>query len=189
MELSATNKSREETLANALLAYNPSWEETEEGMVLVVVDGWEMFLKEKGSKGQRLLNEVDPEKVALAYNYVPKGESNASAAADQRMVEFVNAELPGAPEDIQAHEITEFEVDAETAPLLMSLTGKPSRDQGRHWRPSHTRALNGINDRGDGWSYHHEALYDVNDDEAQKPSERESAVHGRALTGRPSWSG
>ena len=127
MELSATNKSREETLANALLAYNPSWEETEEGMVLVVVDGWEMFLKEKGSKGQRLLNEVDPEKVALAYNYVPKGESNASSAADQRMVEFVNAELPGAPEDIQAHEITEFEVDAETAPLLMSLTGKPSR--------------------------------------------------------------
>ena len=106
------NKRREESAANPLPAYNPSWEEREEVMVSVVVDGWEMFVKEKRPKGQRLPNEVDPEKVALTYNYVPKGESDVPAAAAQQMVEFVNAELPGEPEHFQAHEITEPEVDA-----------------------------------------------------------------------------
>lgn len=82
------NKRWEESAANPLPAYNPSWEEMEEVMVSVVVDGWEMFVKEKRPKGQRLPNEVDPEKVALTYNYVPKGESDASAGAAQQMVEF-----------------------------------------------------------------------------------------------------
>ena len=153
----------------------------------------------------------------MTYNYVPKGESDASAAAAQQMVEFVNAELPGEPEHFQAHEITEPEVDAEmidailqpyieklptvsderdidedfdeeiffkepivggSAALLAHRKVKPwankihavefkfdgsgvvheRSDDGRHSRPSQAGAPNGINDRGNFWSYHHEAL-------------------------------
>ena len=71
------NRRREESAATPVPAYNPSWEEMEEVMVSVVVDGWEMCVKESRPKGQRLPNEVDPEKVSLAYSYVPKGESSA----------------------------------------------------------------------------------------------------------------
>ena len=42
MDIRDMNRRREEPLANPLPAYNPSWEEMEEVMVSVVVDGWEM---------------------------------------------------------------------------------------------------------------------------------------------------
>ena len=56
-------------------------------MVSVIVDGWEMYVKESRPKGQRLPNEVDSEKVSLSYNYVPQGESSSSNEAVQQMVE------------------------------------------------------------------------------------------------------
>ena len=113
LDIREMNRRREESLATPMPAYNPTWEEMEEVMVSVVVDGWEMFVKESRPKGQRLPNEVDPEKVALAYSYVPKGESGASDEAAQQLVEFVQADLPGEPEHFQAHEIAEPEVDTE----------------------------------------------------------------------------
>jgi hypothetical protein len=50
----------------------------EEVMVSMEVDGWEIYVKETRPKGQRLPNEVDPEKVALHYDYVPKTDASVA---------------------------------------------------------------------------------------------------------------
>ena len=58
-------KRREESLANPLPENNPEWEEMEEVLVSMDVDGWEIYVKETRPKGQRLPNEVDPERAQL----------------------------------------------------------------------------------------------------------------------------
>ena len=58
-------KRREESLANPQPENNPQWEEMEEVLVSVDVDGWEIYVKETRPRGQRLPNEVDPERAQL----------------------------------------------------------------------------------------------------------------------------
>jgi hypothetical protein len=54
IELAETNKRREESLANPQPENDPQWEEMEEVLVSVDVDGWEIYVKETRPKGQRL---------------------------------------------------------------------------------------------------------------------------------------
>ena len=105
--------------------YNPSWEEMEEVLVSVVVDGWEMYVKESRPKGQRLPNEVDPEKVAISHDGVPQSGASSSNEAAQQMVDAATTELPGEPEHFQPHEVEEPEVDAEIIDAML----KPYADK------------------------------------------------------------
>ena len=119
------NRRREESAANPLPAYNPSWEEMEEVLVSVVVDGWEMYVKESRPKGQRLPNEVDPEKVAISHDGVPQSGASSSNEAAQQMVDAATTDLPGEPEHFQPHEVEEPEVDAEIIDAML----KPYADK------------------------------------------------------------
>ena len=67
IEVATMKKRREESQANPLPENNPQWEEMEEVLVSVDVDGWEIYVKETRPKGQRLPNEVDPEKAQITY--------------------------------------------------------------------------------------------------------------------------
>ena len=114
IEIREMKRRREESLANPLPENNPSWEEMEEVLVSVDVDGWEIFVKEKRPKGQRLPNEVDKDKVALHYDYVPQDDGTAAPSKVTQIMETMSAELPGEPEHLQPHEvIQEPEMDDE----------------------------------------------------------------------------
>ena len=78
IEIREMKRRREESLANPLPENNPSWEEMEEVLVSVDVDGWEIYVKEKRPKGQRLRNEVDKDKVALQNDLVPRDDNTAA---------------------------------------------------------------------------------------------------------------
>ena len=73
-------KRREEALANPQPENNPQWEEMEEVLVSVDVDGWEIFVKETRPKGQRLPNGVDPERAQLHYTPLVKDDAAAAAS-------------------------------------------------------------------------------------------------------------
>ena len=53
IEIAEMKKRREEPLANPQPENNPQWEEMEEVLVSVEVDGWEIYVKENRPKGQR----------------------------------------------------------------------------------------------------------------------------------------
>eukprot|EP00435_Cladocopium_sp_Y103_P066794 s839_g29.t1 len=83
-------------------------------MVSVIVDGWEMYVKETRPKGQRLENEVDPEKASLhMIGIAPKEADETGSSSSWQMVEAIPADLPGEPEHFEVHETTEQEVDDE----------------------------------------------------------------------------
>ena len=52
IEMAEMKKRREESLANPQPENNPQWEEMEEVLVSVDVDGWEIYVKETRPKGQ-----------------------------------------------------------------------------------------------------------------------------------------
>ena len=81
IEMAEMKKRREESLANPQPENNPQWEEMEEVLVSVDVDGWEIFVKETRPKGQRLPNEVDPERAQLHYTPLVKDDAAAAAQA------------------------------------------------------------------------------------------------------------
>ena len=59
IEVAEMKKRREESLVNPLPENNPQWEEMEEVMVSMIVDGWEIYVKETRPKGQKLPNKVN----------------------------------------------------------------------------------------------------------------------------------
>ena len=81
IEIAEMKKRREESLANPQPENNPQWEEMEEVLVSVDVDGWEIYVKETRPKGQRLPNEVDPERAQLHYTPLVKDQSDAGSAS------------------------------------------------------------------------------------------------------------
>ena len=119
IEVAAMKKRREESLAHPLPENNPQWEEMEEVMVSMIVDGWEIYVKETRPKGQRLPNEVDPEKARLHMTPQVKESSEAGTAASWEMVESVDAELPGEPEHFEPHEVKEPEMDGEIIDAIL----------------------------------------------------------------------
>ena len=58
---------------------------------------WEIYVKETRPKGQRLPNEVDPERAQLHYTPYVKDESDAGTASSWNLLESVDAALPGNP--------------------------------------------------------------------------------------------
>ena len=126
IEVAEMKKRREESLANPQPENNPQWEEMEEVLVSVDVDGWEIYVKETRPKGQRLPNEVDPERAQLHY-YTPyvKDDTEASAASSWDLLESVDAALPGEPEHFEPHEVKEPEMDGEIIDAIL----KPFLDQ------------------------------------------------------------
>ena len=126
IEVAEMKKRREESLANPQPENNPQWEEMEEVLVSVDVDGWEIYVKETRPKGQRLPNEVDPERAQLHY-YTPyvKDDTEASAASSWDLLESVDAALPGEPEHFEPHEVKEPEIDGE----IIEAGLKPFLDQ------------------------------------------------------------
>ena len=118
-------KRREESLANPQPENNPQWEEMEEVLVSVDVDGWEIYVKATRPKGQRLPNEVDPERAQLHYYTHVKDDAEASAASSWDLLESVDAALPGEPEHFEPHEVKEPEIDGEIIEAVL----KPFLDQ------------------------------------------------------------
>ena len=118
-------KRREESLANPQPENNPQWEEMEEVLVSVDVDGWEIYVKATRPKGQRLPNEVDPERAQLHYYTHVKDDAEASAASSWDLLESVDAALPGEPEHFEPHKVKEPEIDGEIIEAVL----KPFLDQ------------------------------------------------------------
>ena len=81
IEIAEMKKRREESLANPQPENDPQREEMEEVLVSVDVDGWEIYVKETHPKGQRLPNEVDPERAQLHYTPLVKDQSDAGSAS------------------------------------------------------------------------------------------------------------
>ena len=125
IEVAEMKKRREESLANPLPENNPQWEEMEEVMVSMIVGGWEIYVKEIRPKGQRLPNEVDPERAQLHYAPQLKEGSEAGTAASWELVESVDAALPGESEHFEPHEVKEPEMDGEIIEAIL----KPFLDQ------------------------------------------------------------
>ena len=125
IEIAEMKKRREESLANPQPENNPQWEEMEEVLVSVEVDGWEIFVKETRPKGQRLPNEVDPERAQLHYTPYVKDESDAGTASSWNLLESVDAALLGEPEHFEAHDIKGPEMDGD----LIDAVLKPFLDQ------------------------------------------------------------
>jgi len=125
IELAEMKKHREESLANPQPENNPQWEEMEEVLVSMDVDGWEIYVKETRPKGQRLPNEVDPERAQLHYTPQVKEGSEAGTASSWELMESVDAALPGEPEHFEPHEVKEPEVDGEIIDAIL----KPFLDQ------------------------------------------------------------
>ena len=119
IEVAAMKKRREESQANPLPENNPQWEEMEEVLVSMVVDGWEIYVKETRPKGQRLPNEVDPEKAQLKYAPQIKEASEAGTSTGWDLVESVDAQLPGEPEHFEPHEAKEPEMDGEIIDAML----------------------------------------------------------------------
>ena len=87
-------KRREESLANPQPENNPEWEEMEEVLVSMDVDGWEIYVKETRPKGQRLPNKVDPARAQVAQ--APTVQDDATVASSNwQLLESVDAALPG----------------------------------------------------------------------------------------------
>jgi len=124
IEMAEMKKRREESLANPQPENNPQWEEMEEVLVSVDVDGWEIYVKETRPKGQRLPNEVDPERAQLQYTPQVKDDA-AAAASSLELLESVDAALPGEPEHFEPHEVKEPEMDGEIIDAIL----KPFLDQ------------------------------------------------------------
>ena len=125
IQIAEMKKRREEPLANPQPEKNPQWEEMEEVLVSVEVDGWEIYVKENRPKGQRLPNEVDPERAQLHYTPYVKDDSDAGTASSWNLLESVDAALPGEPEHFEPHEIKEPEMDGD----LIDAVLKPFLDQ------------------------------------------------------------
>eukprot|EP00435_Cladocopium_sp_Y103_P045615 s990_g13.t1 len=121
VEMVNMKKRREESLANPRPQNDPSWEKMEELMVSVIVDGWDMYVKEKRPKGQRLENEVDPEKASLHMIPIAPTESaeETGSVASWAMVESIPADLPKEPEHIEVHETAEQDVDDELSDAML----------------------------------------------------------------------
>ena len=119
IEVAAMKKRREESQANPLPENNPQWEEMEEVLVSVVVDGWEIYVKETRPKGQRLENEIDPEKAQIKYTPLVKEASDAGTSTSWDVVESVDAELPGEPEHFEPHEAQEPDMDGEIIDAML----------------------------------------------------------------------
>ena len=124
IEMAEMKKRREESLANPQPENNPEWEEMEEVLVSVDVDGWEIYVKETRPRGQRLPNEVDPERAQLQYTPQVKDDA-AAAASNLELLESVAAALPGEPEHFEPHEVKEPEMDGEIIDAIL----KPFLDQ------------------------------------------------------------
>ena len=64
-------------------------------------------------------NEVDPEKVlhALHYDYVPNDEMTSYLIS--MVVDLIAADLPGAPEHSEPHEVKEPEMDGELIDAIL----------------------------------------------------------------------
>ena len=124
IEIAEMKKRREESLANPQPENNPQWEEMEV-LVSVEVDGSEIYVKETRPKGQRLPNEVDPERAQLHYTPYVKDQSDAGSTSSWNLLESVDAALPGEPEHFEAHEIMEPEMDGD----LIDAVLKPFLDQ------------------------------------------------------------
>ena len=86
---------------------------------------WEIYVKETRPKGQRLPNEVDPERAQLHYTPYVKDESDVGMASSWNLLESVDAALLGEPEHFEAHEIKEPEMDGD----LIDAVLKPFLDQ------------------------------------------------------------
>ena len=119
IDVAAMKKRREESQANPLPENNPQWEEMEEVLVSVDVDGWEIYVKETRPKGQRLPNEVDPEKAQIKYTPQIKEASDAGTSTGWDMVESVDANLPGEPEHFEPHEAQEPDMDGEIIDAML----------------------------------------------------------------------
>ena len=111
-------KRREESLANPLPENNPEWEEMEEVLVSMDVDGWEIYVKETRPKGQRLPNEVDPERAQIQQAPTVQGDATA-ASSNWQILESVDAALPGEPEHFEPHEVKEPEMDGELIDAIL----------------------------------------------------------------------
>ena len=111
-------KRREESLANPLPENNPEWEEMEEVLVSMDVDGWEIYVKETRPKGQRLPNEVDPERAQLQQAPVVQDDA-AVASSNWQLLESVDVALPGEPEHFEPHEVKEPEMDGELIDAIL----------------------------------------------------------------------
>eukprot|EP00435_Cladocopium_sp_Y103_P073872 s1156_g45.t1 len=121
VEMAQMKKRREESLANPLPQNEPQWEEMEEVMVSVIVDGWEMYVTEKRAKGQRLENEVDPEKASLHMIGIASKEAadETGSSTSWTMVEAIPADLPGKPEHFEVHETAEQDVDDDIIDAML----------------------------------------------------------------------
>ena len=118
IEMAEMKKRREESLANPLPENNPEWEEMEEVLVSMDVDGWEIYVKETRPKGQRLPNEVDPERAQLQQAPVVQDDA-AVASSNWQLLESVDVALPGEPEHFEPHEVKEPEMDGELIDAIL----------------------------------------------------------------------
>ena len=118
IEMAEMKKRREESLANPQPENNPQWEEMEEVLVSMDVDGWEIYVKETRPKGQRLPNEVDPARAQVAQ--APTVQDDATVASSNwQLLESVDAALPGEPEHFEPHEVKEPEMDGELIDAIL----------------------------------------------------------------------
>ena len=76
-------------------------------------------MKETRPKGQRLPNEIDPEKAQLHYTPQVKEGSEAGTSSGWEVVESVAAELPGEPEHFEPHEVKEPDMDGEIIEAIL----------------------------------------------------------------------
>ena len=98
IEMAEMKKRREESLANPQPENNPEWEEMEEVLVSMDVDGWgDLCEGDPTQKGKRLPNEVDPARAQVAQ--APTVQDDATVASSNwQLLESVDAALPGEPE-------------------------------------------------------------------------------------------
>ena len=82
-------------------------------------------MKETRPKGQRLPNEVDPERAQLHDTPYVKDESDVGMASSWNLLESVDAALLGEPEHFEAHDIKGPEMDGD----LIDAVLKPFLDQ------------------------------------------------------------
>ena len=87
-------------------------------MVSMDVDGWEIFVKETRPKGQRLPNEVDPERAQLQQAPVVQDDA-AAVSSNWQLLESVDVALPGEPEHFEPHEVKEPEMDGELIDAIL----------------------------------------------------------------------
>ena len=90
----------------------------EEVLVSMDVDGWEIYVKETRPKGQRLPNEVDPERAQLQQAPVVQDDA-AVASSKRQLLESVDVALPGEPEHFEPHEVKEPEMDGELIDAIL----------------------------------------------------------------------